>query len=578
MSSQPVSPWSEACHKALSVGSGPVPLLIFGPVGSLPIECAKKIHEMTGGGSFERIICTPDSVQLRTQVFGTTLVQDEEFPLFDPEPPTGALQRAIGGTLFFDNLERCNQIDVDWIRALIDRQPVMVNGIGIGIELDPSTRVIASSISSWVDSVEYALPQWLTALFGERVIVLEPLGHAQDVSNGIHWFTWQAVQGVQLADSLWSDEAIELLLGRPWPGDYEELRSVVNSLVSASAARNLIDLELCQRILANYDKPGMKPIDNYRRQECVNYAQGIVYIGKPLRPSEIYDWIEQFSKIAEDRRYDPWSVGLRIAREISHRYYYSSDQLRILIRNAYDSLCRELKAKRYLPNWSSGHSEDHPSGLRALLVNPLGPVKSAAGVLPHMSHLLRAGFGQQVVPMEKLAEQLCVYEDIQVVLFCDDFSGTGKQIVERLVTALGNDSILRGVCQRRCQIGKPVILGVVLAVGFGDALSNIRMSAPSWLPTFAHAGVQLDESDQAFSENSRIFPESEFRYWAKTLVLDRIGMQLSPNWPGGFGDLQALVVTSDNAPNDTLPAVWRSGSVQGMAWRALFDRASSPST
>ena len=575
MNSQLVSPWLAASQKALRFGSSPVPLLIFGPVGSMPIECAKEIHEMAGEGNFERVICTPDSVQLWTQVFGTTLVHDEEFPLFDPEPPIGALQRAIGGTLFFDNLERCNQADVDWIRALLDRQPVMVNGIGI--ELDPSTKVIASSISGWVDTVEYALPQWLTALFGERVIVLEPLGDVEDVSNAIHWFARQAVEGDQLTDTLWSDEAKYLLVSRPWAGGYEELRSVVASLVSASAVSKLIDLELCHRILTNYDKPGMRPIDYYRRQECVNYAHGIVYLGKPIRPKEIYDWIEQFSRIADDRRYDPWLAGLRMAREISHRYYYSSERLRILIRNAYDCFCRELEDQEYLPKWSSVQLGDYLPDLRALLVNPLGPVKSAASVMPHMSHLLQAGVGQQVVPLDKVAEQLSLNEDTQVVLFCDDFSGTGTQIVQRLVTVLGNDNRLKEVCQKRRQIGKPVVVGVLLAVGFGDALSHIRLSGPSWLPIIVHAGMQLDETDQAFSENSRIFPEPELRYWAKSLVIDTVGVQLSRRWPGGFKDLQALIVTSDNAPNDTLPAVWRSGSVQGMPWRALFDRASGPS-
>ena len=420
MNSPTVSPWLRASQKALDLGSADVPLLLLGQVGSLPVECAKTIHAMAGSGNFERVICSPDSVQFRTQVFGVTLVRDEDFPLFDPEPPIGALQRAVGGTLFFDNLDRCNQDDVEWVRGILHREPVVVNGIRY--ELDPSTRVIASSLRSWVDSADYALPQWLKALFGERVIVLEPLENADEVSNAIHWFSRQALQEGQIQEPLWADKAKELLVGRSWPGDCEELRSVVISLVSASGATNRIELDLCQRILRNYDKSGIRPIDNSRRQECADYAQGIVYVGKQVRAKEIYDWVEQFSKIAEDARYDPWAVGLRMAHEISHRYFYSSDRLRILIRNAYQSLCGELREIGNFPQLPASPSDDYLPDLRALLVNPLGPVKSAAGVLPHMSHLLQAGIEQQVVPLEKVAEQLSLHEDIQVVLFCDDFS------------------------------------------------------------------------------------------------------------------------------------------------------------
>ena len=234
MNSHPVSPWLEASQKALSLGSDAIPLLLIGQVGSLPIDCAKTIHEMTGGGNFERVICTPDSVQLRTQILGAISVRDDDFPLFDPEPPIGSLQRAVGGTLFFENLDRCNQADADWLRSLLHRQQVTVNGVNI--ELDPSTRVIASLIREWVDTVNHDVPQWLAGRFGERVIILQPLVYAHDVTNAIHWFSWQAWQGRQMEAPTWSDRVIELLVGRSWPGDYEELRSVVASLVSASGS------------------------------------------------------------------------------------------------------------------------------------------------------------------------------------------------------------------------------------------------------------------------------------------------------------------------------------------------------
>ena len=146
----------------------------------------------------------------------------------------------------------------------------------------------------------------------------------------------------------------------------------------------------------------------------------------------------------------------------------------------------------------------------------------------------------------------------------------------KVIETLAHNSALQGVCEHRIQQGNPVVLGVVLGVGFTEALTRIRASGPSWLPILVHAGERLEECDRAFSSSSSIFPEPELRAWARTLIVDRVGGVLSPKWPGGFADLQALVVMADNTPNDTLPAIWKSGSVQGMAWKALFERASSP--
>ena len=557
------------------MGSGYEPLLISGPVGSLPIECAKEIHRAAGGGNFERVNCTPDSISFRTQVFGTTPGFDEEYNLFDPDPPTGAVQRAVGGTLFFDYIDRCNPADVDWLRALIDRQPAMVNGGST--ELDQGTRVIASTTTDWAETVGYMLPSWMVALFGERVVIIEPLdSRPADVWQAIQWFSWQSVQERPEHQLAWSSEAKELLLGKQWPGGHGQLRSVVNSLISSTAIGDTIDFDVCQSVLSRYDEPGMRPVDQYRRQECSNYAREIVYMGRQISADEIYNWIEQFSKFSADRRFDSWSVALQIVRQISNTYYYSSDRLRVLVRKAYSSLCVELGDKGFLPN-AVPVEPNTVSNIKALLVNPLGPVKSSAAMVPHIAHLLGAGFGQQMAPLHKVAEQLSANEDIQIVLFCDDFAGTGRQIANNLVGALAKDRIFRDVCQKRSRSGKPVVLAIVLAVGFSDALSKIRTSGTSWLPVIAHAGEYLESCDRVFSENSTIFPEPEVRGWAKALMVDQIGSCLSSKWPGGFGDLQALVITADNAPNDTLPVVCMSGVVQGIGWKALFERASSPS-
>ena len=475
-----------------------------------------------------------------------------------------------------DYVDRCNPRDAYWLRLLLARQPVKVNGHTA--RLDQNTRVIASITTSWlVEKIEYVVPQWLEAVCQWEVVVLAPLAtRTDDVLEAIEWFSWKIGHEDQSAEKLWSKEAKNLLLGRQWPGGLEELRDVVRTLMAARAG-DVITLEVCQRVLARYQSPGMKPTDTLRRQECYDYSRGLLYMGRQVHATEIYSWVEQFSRVARNRRFDPWLIGLRIVRDVSNKYYYSSDRLRILIRNAYSSLCIELADQGYVQDWTSAGPGDSPPRLHALLINPLGQVKSAAGVLPHMAHLLGAGSRQGVVSVEEVAARLIEDEKTQMILFCDDFVGTGQQILKQIIQTLASDKVLRGVCESRSRKGHPVALGIVVGVGFADALSKIRMSGPKWLPVFVHAGELLEETDRAFSGDSSVFPETEIRAWAKTLVVDQVGGCLSPSWPGGFGDMQALVVTADNTPNDTLPAIWKSGLVNGLAWRALFERASSPS-
>ena len=571
----PSSPWAPVVKEIIQDWDVAEPILLIGPVGSLQVECAKEIHGSMGGRGFERVMCTPNSTALRTQLLGSPLEVETDFSFFDPEPLNGAVQRASGGTLFLESIDRCNISDIPWLRRLLQRRTGWLHGSPPVLE--PDTNIIASITYDWTDLGESAVPQWLKAIVGRRVIVLDALANQPAVIvKAIKWFSRQANAELHSADSTWSNEAMALLVRRPWPGNFEEIRHVVRTLVTAAPDRD-INVEICSRVLFQFERHGRRSQDNYRRQACYDYAEGIIYMGRPIRPIEIYQWIGQFAKLSYDRRFDPWTAGFRIVQHIHDKYYYSAERIRVLIRRAYSLLCEELKESGYLPNSATRCGDITASGLRTILVNPLGPIKSAAGVLPHVAHLLGAGTSQEVVPIEEVANRLTRDQRVQMIMFCDDFIGTGGQILKQVIDVMANDKKLQNICERRSHEGIPVAMGVVVGVGFTDALLKIVTSGPTWLPVFAHAGERLEETDRAFSGGSTIFPEPEFRSWVKALVLNQVGASLSPRWPGGFGDSQSLVVTADNAPNDTLPAVWKSGLVRGMPWKALFERASSPS-
>ena len=69
---------------------------------------------------------------------------------------------------------------------------------------------------------------------------------------------------------------------------------------------------------------------------------------------------------------------------------------------------------------------------------------------------------QRVVDVENVAHFLTENEAIRVILFCDDFAGTGQQILTELVGTLAGNEVLRELCENRSHEGKPIILSVVL--------------------------------------------------------------------------------------------------------------------
>ncbi len=572
----PPSPWYETAQKAFRLGSGYNPLLIVGSPGSLQIECAREIHSHVGGGSFEHVECSSDSIAFRTQLFGPPPdPYYDEYSVIGPERPAGAIHRAAGGTLFLEFIDRCRPPDEAWIPKLLSKLEVTIESYTASV--DPSTRIIASITTDWMDRIEHELPQWLTAPFGDRILLLESLhNRPSHISTAVEWLLWR-ISETRGEKFFLSSRAKELLVGHQWPGQFEELRYAIDLMVSNATVGEQITADTCRQVLTTLASNGMGAIDLNRMQECRNYALELTYVGRDIDPREIYQWAAQFSIVSRDRQFDPWLPGLRIAKEIAHKYYYSAHRLRKLTRDAYWSLCVELAEKDYITDWSPTNVDGPLPTLHAVLINQLGPIKSAAVYLPHIAHLLGVGFNQEVSSISEVAHCLARNRGIRVIICCDDFSGTGQQIVSKFIRKLASNELLHKMCEDRRQEGNPIAFGVVLGVGFDDALQRIRTSGPDWLPILAHAGEQLGEQDRAFSDSSRVFPEPILRAWSKDLIIDQIGKNLNPKGPGGFKDKQALVVTADNVPNNTLPAIWRSGLVQGVEWNALFERASTPS-
>ena len=121
----------------------------------------------------------------------------------------------------------------------------------------------------------------------------------------------------------------------------------------------------------------------------------------------------------------------------------------------------------------------------------------------------------------------------------------------------------------------PLTLVLLFAVGYDRAIDSLKTMSTDELKVVPFVGQTLTDLDRAFTPNSNIFPMRKNRKKARRLLTGLIGKSLYPDCPKGFGDCESLVILPENTPDDTLPAIGRSGVVKGFSCNALFERKES---
>jgi len=167
---------------------------------------------------------------------------------------------------------------------------------------------------------------------------------------------------------------------------------------------------------------------------------------------------------------------------------------------------------------------------------------------------------ENVVEYGRIGRSLSENQNLQCVVFVDDFLGTGNSASAHfrdLATTHG-----------------PAIEKAKLTLFFiaicGFAAGQMRLDATlSELNLIVRAQICdiLDEGDRCFGDRSAIFPEPARRDRARQIAYLH-GARLEKNMPLGFGDCQAAVVFENNCPNNSLPILWSACN----DWMPLFER------
>lgn len=169
-------------------------------------------------------------------------------------------------------------------------------------------------------------------------------------------------------------------------------------------------------------------------------------------------------------------------------------------------------------------------------------------------------YADLAISRNKLREYLSSDSEAKVLVFLDDFAGTGDSICKNLRNIYFE---LKEILQRKNLI---IFLGVIC--GYDKAKKAIQtFIEENGLKTEVFFSKILDESDHCFSEYSKVFPLVTERNHAKSICL-QIGEKLIINNPLGYGNTQSLVVFPNACPNNNLPILWKETD----SWMPLFKR------
>ena len=150
--------------------------------------------------------------------------------------------------------------------------------------------------------------------------------------------------------------------------------------------------------------------------------------------------------------------------------------------------------------------------------------------------------------------------EINTVVLVDDFIGSDGTAIKALASIAKDAHALRD---------RPPINWFLFAVtGLPEGVTAVaECEAAVQLGLRVEMAHPISEANLPFSSKSSVFPEPDEREQARKVVAE-YGERIGNPWPLGYGGQAALVVFSENCPNNA-PAILWSDSAD---WLPLFAR------
>lgn len=272
------------------------------------------------------------------------------------------------------------------------------------------------------------------------------------------------------------------------------------------------------------------------------------YKGKSISEDAVRNWLNQFGDNANQK------LAFNILKAVK---FYDSTLIREKLSTAFSIVIRGLKKLEKERIIIKGHSTR-----KDLLVSYLDePAKSGAYYAKQFADENKI-FHQNVVEKNKIFDKISKStEDVNGLIFIDDFIGTGRSITENLSELLTNESLIKLIND------KEIIVFIIAISGFTESKELILRKFNTINNFEISICDPLSISDKIFHEDSRHFESSAERLKTRDLI-SKFGEQLEKGHPLGYYDSQAIIVFEQSCPNNSLPVLWKDKKT----WSPLFKR------
>jgi hypothetical protein len=265
------------------------------------------------------------------------------------------------------------------------------------------------------------------------------------------------------------------------------------------------------------------------------------YKGQRIGEDRVRAWLDQFAQARERR------LMFEILKSLK---FYGPDLVREKLGEAHGIVRRGLRRDL----------EGKQRRVREVIVSYL----DGAGKSGHTYARLYADenglLAERVLERDRVLAFVLEHEEVQAVVFVDDFVGTGDSAIEQLRRLADRDG--------GAWPDHRIRTFLVAVAGLSGARTRLEEAAVAFgKDVIVRLCDTFGPEDSLFGDTSRAFETERDRIEAADIAR-RYGARLVPDAPLGYGGLGIAVVFDQSIPNNSLPILWQASST----WRPLFPR------
>ena len=274
------------------------------------------------------------------------------------------------------------------------------------------------------------------------------------------------------------------------------------------------------------------------------------YQGERLSSFKVRQWLAQFNGRHDQR------LMFRLLQNIQ---FYHGEQIRNNLQRSHRAITATLVTQ----------IKTHREHRRDFLVSYLGSLGKSGAWMARLYRQSNEIWNENCLEIDKIYQKLVKDLDIRIIVFVDDFVGTGRTAISQF-----NDFFTQNPQTVEVVKERKIDIWYLTVAGTSEGLRSLRhFFETASIPVKVIAADELESSAKAFAPESPIWVDAGERDLAREIAKS-FGERLEGRAPLGFGDNQGLVVFETNCPNTSLPILYKRRKALGEVFQPLFPRSS----